>query len=149
MAKQFLRLLGFVGLLVLAAVAAVGCSKSKGGSTAVVTGKVTLPNGQPLTGGRIDFQSASDEKKTAGGMIKADGTYEATAVPLGECKVSITNASLKGLPTTTLASKDMPGSEREGEKYVPINPKYAKFATSGLSTNVEGKEHTYDITLQK
>lgn len=139
------RLLCVLGLC--AGLAIVGCGK-KGPATSNVTGKVTLASGQPLPGGRIDFRSAASGDLVSG-QIKADGTYEVLSVPPGEYKVGIVNGHLQGTSATPPGLEPMPGAaENAGKKYVPIHPGYSKVETSGLSTTVEGRTNTYDISLR-
>jgi hypothetical protein len=130
----------------IAAFALVGCGQ-KGASTAKVTGKVTLPNGQPLPGGRIDFRAATGNMVS--GQIKADGTYEAREVPPGEYKVSVENSHLKGISPPPPGLEPLPGSAvSAGEKYVAINARYMSPETSGFTTTVNGKTHSYDVALR-
>jgi hypothetical protein len=137
MTKQLPCVLGLI-----AGLAILGCGQ-KGPSTAKVTGKVTLRDGKALSGGRIDFRSAASGNLVSG-QIKADGTYEAVDVPEGEYKVSIENNHLRGVGPPPPGLAAMPGSD---QKYVPINPRYTGPDTSGLTTTVSGKTHTYDVQL--
>jgi hypothetical protein len=77
--------------LALLPLAAVGCGRPP---TATVSGKVTVKGKDPLPGGTITFQLASDPTQAAGGVIKSDGTYTVTGAPVGECKVVIDNSNL-------------------------------------------------------
>jgi len=131
-----------------------GCGgKGKDGATATVSGKVTLASGAPLPGGIITFQSAATPDKKTTAMIKGDGSYEASGVPQGECKVAIDNILLKagaaGLSggTNMPAGTNMPETDT-GTKFVQINTKYAKPETSGLTTTVSGDKHTYNVDLK-
>src|SRR4051812_9565367 len=120
------RMLGGIGLLALLAV--LGCGRS---GTATVTGKVTLPDGSPLPGGRIDFRSASGNMVS--GQVRADGTYEALLVPQGDNRASIENVQLYGIGQPPPGLAPLPGSaSSSGQRYVPINPMYRKPETSGL-----------------
>jgi len=103
-----------------------------GSDTATVHGKVTQADGTPLPGGRIDFRSAATGSLVSG-QIKADGTYEAPAVPNGDYKVSIDNGFLQGLGPPPPGIAPMPGSD---QKYVPINPNYAKPEDFRVDTTV-------------
>jgi hypothetical protein len=110
-----------------------------------VTGKVTLPGGKPLTGGNITFTPVGGKGNAGSGQINADGTYQAVNVPLGECKVSIDNSTLKG----AVEGKEMPGmGASAGLKYVPIDPKFTKPDTSSLTVNVTGKSQTADFEVK-
>lgn len=130
--------------------AALGCSGGKSGPgsvgpTTTVTGKVTV-GGKPLTGGMIAFHSAGDMSKNSSGAIKGDGTYEVTGVPPGECKVAIDNSSLKNAPTVA-GGADVPGMAG-ATKYMPIDAKYAKPESSGLTATVKGEKDTADFDLK-
>lgn len=141
MFKHVLKASGLLALMVV-----IGCGSGGGGSgkTAVVKGKVTV-NGAPLSGGTITFSSASNESVEGGGTINADGTYEAGGVPMGECKIAIDNSSLKDL--TTVKTDPLPGMPAP-PKYIKIDAKYYKAATSGLTVNVDSSSKTHDIDLK-
>jgi hypothetical protein len=133
-------------IVIFAVCLAAGCGGNGRPEAAKVTGRVTLPNGSPLPGGRIDFRAASGDMVS--GQIKADGTYEAS-VPPGSSKVSIENVQLKGIGPAPRGLPAMPTpAGGDGQKYVPLNPRYAKPETSGLTTTVAGKAHTYDVHLR-
>lgn len=62
-----------VGLVV---VAALGCGETVPiHKTYAVRGKVLRKNGEPFSGGAIQFQSASNPNLSAMGEIQADGSY--------------------------------------------------------------------------
>ncbi|HEY1186409.1 MAG TPA: carboxypeptidase-like regulatory domain-containing protein [Gemmata sp.] len=130
--------LALFGVLILA-----GCGGGAG-DAAVVTGTVSLRDGKPLPGGRIDFHSKSG---LLTGQIKADGTYEMTAVPPGEYKVSVENGHLKNAGPPPAGLAPMP-TDNAGTKYVPYDPKYNKPESSGLTTTVKGPTHTFDVQLK-
>ena len=72
----------FFGLFLI--VCCIGCGSKQGFS---VGGKVSLPDGKPLTRGQVTFTSASF---TGGGAIIADGSYSLNVrVPAGTYKVSV------------------------------------------------------------
>ena len=139
-------MLRLLALLAPASLLGLGCSGQESEALSRVTGHVTLANGKPLTGGRITFSNAAG--KVSVGQIKADGTYEAVGVPHGECRVAIENLYLKGW-SPPRGSEAMPNAaENAALKYIPINAKYAKPETSGLSTNVTDDKHTFDVELK-
>jgi hypothetical protein len=86
--KHLIRAVVSVALLI----AFVGCGKTD--KRAPVSGKVTVVGKAALTGGNIQFISASDPNRIGAGLIKADGTYEVFDAPVGECKVVIDNTHL-------------------------------------------------------
>lgn len=136
-----------LGLAVLAAL--TGCGG--GTSGAVVSGKVTLA-GAPLTGGTIVFEPLSGGGLAANSVIKADGTYEVKGVAIGDCKVTVATDYLR----TTGEVPKLPGGAEappssaslSGLKYMKIDAKYSKVATTDLKTTVVGPKHTYDIDLK-
>ena len=137
-----------LGLLFLAA--ASGCGG--GGSGAVVSGKVTLA-GAPVTGGTIVFEPISGGGQAANGTIKADGTYEVPGVTAGDYKVTVDTEYLRATAGNTAklpAGMEAPPSSAQlnGLKYVKIDAKYAKVATSDLKTTVAGSRHTYNVELK-
>ncbi len=87
------RTLGVV-LLATGLLALAGCGGGGKAGRASVSGKVTVAGKGPLTGGTITFVLISNESEVGGGNIKSDGTYDAVDVPVGECKVIVSNAHL-------------------------------------------------------
>jgi hypothetical protein len=134
----------------LAAVAltlVIGCGGPGGSKGSNVSGKVTIAGKGPLPGGNITFTPVSAPDKARTGAIKGDGSYIVVDVTRGECKVSVENASLRSIPQSK--GTDMPGMGMgDPVKYVPIDAKFAKPETSGLSTNVDRSEVTYDVELK-
>lgn len=109
-----MRLLGLSFLTV--ALVSAGCSSKP--ATAIVKGKVTVGGKSPLTGGSITFELASDPKLVGSGVIKADGSYEVTEAPVGECRVRIDNQNLNpGARNNNLPGAGMgPGMGMPGMK---------------------------------
>jgi hypothetical protein len=66
----------------LVAVAVLGC---QGGTTAKLTGTVTL-DGQPLKEGAVRFEPVDPSKGGTAGAVIKDGTFTCT-VPVGEMRV--------------------------------------------------------------
>jgi len=95
--------------------------------TATVHGKVTQADGTPLPGGRIDFRRRRREA-----WFPARSRRMAPTRPLRSptviTKSRSTTASCKASVPRRRAFAPMPGSD---QKYVPINPNYAKPETSG------------------
>ena len=107
-----------------------------------VSGKITVAGKGPLSGGTIRFVSATAPDKVITASIGAEGTYQVMGVAPGEYKVSIDNSALQ----STTAAGGAPGMPVP--KYIPIDRKYAKPESSGLSTAVAGSTHTYDVELK-
>ena len=72
-----------VALLALLLSALSGCHNARG----TLHGKVTF-KGEAVPAGSVVFYGPGDQVASAG--LLADGTYEATDVPLGEVKVAVT-----------------------------------------------------------
>lgn len=142
----------FWGLVVIAMVfCTAGCSKN-----VQVSGKVTFPDGTPLTVGKVTFET---DKFVASGQLKADGTYrlgslsERDGIPPGVYQVyiagamkqegtsnmSVPTASTSGTRTTT--SMAMP-------VFVPaVAPKYTTASNSGITCDVK-KSMTFDFEVE-
>jgi len=120
----------------------VGCGV-KGPEMAKVSGKVTLPDGTPLPGGRVDFRSVNTGNMVSG-VIKADGSYEALTPLGGEYKVSVENKHLEGVQPPPEGLAPMPGAD---QKYVEINPVNRNPNSSGFQVTVSSKTQTFDVHL--
>ena len=79
------------------------------------------------------------------GIIKSDGTYEVLNAPQGQAKVAVINAQLKGITAPPGGLPPMAGSDG---KYVPIHASNTNPETSGFTTTVQGKTHTFDLKLK-
>jgi hypothetical protein len=142
---------------------AVGCGpdyKARGG----VKGRVTV-NKKPLTTGTVMFSNKNGVTGTA--HIKTDGTYELNDAPVGECQVTVTVPALPMDPTVKERLKgkgagpkmpemkapegsgvELPSAPTVPKEVVPIDAKYSKPETSGLTITVEkGGTKTFDIDL--
>ena len=117
-----------------------------------MTGKVTFPDGTPLTTGSVVFES---EKLSATGKIQEDGTFQLGTVkendglPKGTYRVCVVGAVTYG-PAPQMS--DNPYAPRPTIVLPPsillIDRKYASVETSDLTCNVT-KSMTYDITVEK
>jgi hypothetical protein len=156
--KTLLRL----SLLALCLVILTGCG---GKAKTVVKGKVTYKGSGPLPGGSIQFVSVADAKLVGGGTIKPDGTYEASDVPFGECKVIIDNNHLnpnKGMggmpgapgmgkaPGDTVSKMGAPppgitapgGAAMGAGKHVPIDKSFTSADATPLKSTITSKTAT-------
>ncbi len=102
-------LTGFLCLMTLALVA--GCGGDK---RTVVKGKITVGGKGPLSGGNIRFVSASEASRFGSGIIKADGTYEVSNAPVGDCKIVIDNTHLDPSAKKSVSMPGMPGMKGMG-----------------------------------
>lgn len=136
-------------LPLLAIVFTAGCGDPK------VTGKITFPDGSPLTKGQVMFQK---EGFIGSGDVLKDGTYSAgklkdgDGLPPGTYQVFITGA------TTYDNTSDLEQTEQQANLgsapvfRIPrpidlIDPKYMSLGTSGLTVEVKGNT-TYNITVE-
>ena len=129
----------FVFVLMLAL--SVGCGKN-----CSVSGKVTFPDGTPLTVGKVVFETQTFQ---ASGKIKSDGTYTmgsskaGDGVPKGTYQISIQDVMQPTVEATT------PGKPPKltFPKELPIDKKYFSINTSGLTCEVKGRTK-YDIKVE-
>ena len=124
---------------------AVGCSEN-----VKVSGKVTFPDGSPLTVGKVTFETPTF---SVSGMLKSDGTYalgtlsEGDGIPPGQYKVFVAGAMQQtgganaGVPRAGAGGQAMP-------MFLPaVAPKYTKADTSGITCEVKGSM-TFDFTVE-
>jgi hypothetical protein len=132
-------------LLVLLALALSGCGQRKG----KVTGKVSY-KGEAVPAGTVAFYGKGDAVSSA--PIGPDDTYQATVVPLGEVKVTVStppppdpHAAEKLKKNPLVVQKNIVIKE---EKVVSVPRKYNLPGTSGLSLTVTGGSQPFDIPLK-
>jgi len=141
----FPRRFGRAAFLALLVFALAGCSRPKG----TVTGKVSY-NGEAVPSGTVAFYGKDDEVSSA--PIGPDGTYEATKVPLGEVKVTVTTPPPPD-PNAAERLKNNPMVIERGivikqEKVVSVPRKYNLPGTSGISLTVTQGSQPFDIALK-
>jgi hypothetical protein len=131
--------------LLLLVLAFSGCSRPKG----TVTGKVSY-NGEAVPSGTVAFYGKDDEVSSA--PIGPDGTYEATKVPLGEVKVTVTTPPPPDPSAAERLKKNPMVIERgitiKQEKVVSVPRKYNLPGTSGIRLTVTQGSQPFDITLK-
>jgi hypothetical protein len=137
----------FIILMFLAGFTASGC-----GAKGDVSGQVKV-NGEPLPSGRITFQVQEGKKEVLDSLIR-NGSYEIPNVPTGEVKVKVESfqprqADLSKVPKDLGIKRDQGDpSAAEPGKYIPILPRYADFAKSGLSYVVTKGPQSKDFDLE-
>jgi hypothetical protein len=133
MTTSFSQHFRFIVLLLFCTCFLWGCS----GGKVSVGGKVTFPDGAPLTVGAVIFESDGYQ---VFGNIDSNGTYTlgettpGSGIKPGEYKVRVmvtTGGGSDGAPLVHL-----------------IDPKFAAVATSKLTCTVKGKT-VYDIPVEK
>ena len=132
-------------VLALLALAFSGCGQRKG----KVTGKVSY-KGEAVPSGTVAFYGKGDAVSSA--PIGPDGTYQATEVPLGEVKITVTtppppdpHAAEKLKKNPMVVQKNIVIKQ---EKVVSVPRKYNLPGTSGISLTVTGGSQPFDITLK-
>ena len=123
------------------------------GDQVSVKGKVTFPDGTPLTRGEVRFQNAT---VLATGNIKPDGTYVISSLGnndgLSKGTYTVTIQAMQEAPpgasTTTIAGISE-GNIHSGNFTIEslVDLKYNSPETSGLSCNVQGST-VFDITVE-
>jgi len=132
-------------LLVLVFVA--GCGDPK------VTGKVTFPDGTPLTKGQVMFQK---EGFVGSANIQKDGTYSAgklkdgDGLPPGQYEVFITGTAMYDDSEVETPQEFVAGGKPNFRTSTPVEVidfKYMAPNTSGLKVDVKGATK-YDIKVE-
>ena len=124
--RSLVRLSAFCVLLILA-----GCGENgfTSGPAYPVSGKILLPDGKPLTMGRIMFVS-TERGLTYGGVIGADGTFTLKSdAPAGEYKVRV-EVDETSLP------QSKGGKGQKGAQF-PFAKKYTDEDASKLTATVK------------
>ena len=124
------------------------CLTAGCGGGYAVTGKVTFPDGEPLTVGSVMFTNGST---TAFGDINAKGEYRmgmkkaGSGIPAGTYQVYIADARMEGDPAFADTMED-------GSKVIPlilaIDPKFGSASRSDLVCEVKGKT-VFNIPVTK
>jgi len=132
----------FAGFFLGCLVVLCGCSKN-----VRVTGKVTFEDGEPLTLGRVCFQT---DTMFADGPLQPDGSYtlgslgENTGLPKGTYQVFITGATTPPQLGMGVGTGGTVGSFTPGVSL--IHQKFIDRMTSGLTCEVKGRT-VFDITV--
>jgi hypothetical protein len=126
-----------VALLLLFGV--LGC----GSSNYPVRGKVTFPDGTPLTEGMVVFETKGDGAAvTARGEIQADGSFE-----LGTLKPR--DGAPAGTYRVLISPKTDPNAVDKRPGPPPFDPRFTEFATSSLVIEVKAQANDIPITISK
>jgi hypothetical protein len=124
-----------VAAVVVACLVLAGCGRR---DLHRVTGRVSFPDGSPLTTGRVVV--AYGNGTSAWGRVKPDGSFtigtlkESDGMLAGHCRVAVKDALL---PTET-----------PGEFRAAVHPRFADPATSGLEFTVPEKT-VWEIVVEK
>jgi Carboxypeptidase regulatory-like domain len=136
--NETLLRLGTICLLGLALAGVAGCGKPKG----VVTGKVTLKDGKPVSPGTIVTFWVGDNQAIPG-VTNAEGAYSVPNAPVGDAKVTVT-------APTPMPAVPVPGGKGEAAppKVIPIPAKYKDKSATPLKFKVEPGTHEFNITIE-
>lgn len=125
-------------LLLIAGLAATGCSKSHQLETAPVTGRVTI-DGKPVSSGIVMF--TPDRGRGASGLISPDGTFRLTTYSEGD-------GAVLGLHRISISAIETSGQE-SGQGPSKFPSKYADESTSGFSHQVmAGEQNFVELFMQ-
>ncbi|SIO65640.1 hypothetical protein SAMN05444166_7772 [Singulisphaera sp. GP187] len=124
--------------LCLAAFAGCGSSSEAAGKVTVypVKGKILLPDGQPLTSGRVVFLPLGELMIESSGTIGSDGSFSLSTgvsgegAPAGEFRVKLA-------PDDSMLAAAKPGTRSNVKRKLPFPPQYADEETSGLKVTVK------------
>jgi len=113
-----------------------GCGSGDRVATYPVTGEVVFPDGSPLRGGSILFNSQQHAKLTARGQIQTDGTFELRTYAPGDGAVAGPH-QVAILPPRQQSDSDEVGFQS------PIDTDFANPRRSGIVCQVktEGPNH--------
>ena len=119
----------------------IGC----GSSNQTVTGKVTFPDGTPLTEGEVLFETALLMSR---GSIQKDGTYSVSSGELKGMPKGTYQVSLGGFTFERMVSPASEGKPPVFESIaIPVDKKYLNSSTSNLTCEVKGRT-VYNITVE-
>jgi hypothetical protein len=135
-------LLRLVSVALFLLLGAAGC----GPGLYPVGGKVTYPDGAPVSKGMVVFESKGvDRPITARGTIGPNGNYQLTmsqpgdGVPPGTYRVLIA-------PQVDLSDADKPPSQRTPPLF---DARYSEFSTSGLEFEVKAGNNDIPIMVAR
>jgi hypothetical protein len=139
------RVFAAISLLLLV----VGCGKAGKYPTYWVGGKVSFPDGTPLTKGSVTFRPVdSSAPVTSRGEIKPDGTYELSTFSQGDgATAGRYEVMVMALPAYN-ARTAPPGSPPPP---LLIDSRFSNYSTSGLAFNVttDPGKNQYDIVVTR
>ncbi|QJX00626.1 hypothetical protein [Frigoriglobus tundricola] len=118
-----------------------GCSETPGIGDA--RGNVTH-GGKLVTAGVVKFFPVSGGPAVAG-AISPDGTYRASGVPTGRCKVAVETLEFKHMsaPPKELAKQILVARP----VYVPIPSKYEKPDSSGIEVEIKKGDNLFELAV--
>ena len=150
-------------IVTVAALAAAGCGPDFP-KAYPVSGTVLLPNGNPLQGGKVEFESLTDAEYRGMGDLEKDGTFarvytykssgrEVPGLIAGEHRVRIEvpiRDEEDGGGARDPGEDPFPGARAAAKRRPPeVEPKYRGFDTSGLRITIPAPDNRVTIQLGK
>jgi hypothetical protein len=127
--------------MALCLLGALGCGGTR--TTYPVQGKVAFPDGTPLTGGLVVFESLeTDPPLSARGEIQSDGSFRLGTYKLGDGAVLGRHRALVVPPVPKQLDEANPGLQL-------IQPHLQRFETSGLEFTVMKKSNNLSILVHR
>ena len=130
-------------ICVLILTLSAGCGKN-----CSVSGRVTFPDGTPLTVGEVAFETDTFYGKgriDSNGYFKMGSSNPGDGVPRGNYRVSVQD--VYGPTEVFKSGPDRPPTLVYPKEW-PIDKKFTSPGTSGLTCEVKGRTK-YDITVEK
>ncbi len=136
-------------LSAVALLAAAGCGAQQPG-TYPVRGKVTYPDGTPVTAGMVEFEPSQkggvplSERYNARGRIHEDGSYSLTTFREGDGAVPGRHR--------VIVQEPYPDADLEAgpRRWKPsIDPSYRRYEESGLEFDVKAEENEITIVVTR
>jgi hypothetical protein len=106
----------------------------------------TVTYGKDLVGAALVIAQSPSGSATA--FVDDDGRFQMQNVPLGEVNLAVDTTAGRGRAMGMLMSQTQ-GKARGAPKIVDVPAKYAKPATSGITTTISQGANTYDIVIPK
>jgi hypothetical protein len=128
---------------VWAALLLLGLGAGCGSGLQPVRGKVTYPDGTPVTEGTVVFESTEAEKAvTARGQIQPDGSYELGTHRPGD-------GAPPGKYRVLVAPKNDPNAVDKPQRPPAFDPRFAAFNTSELVFEVKSGANEFPIQVTR
>ena len=130
-------------LIVLIVVALSGCGRGGGLPTYPATGQVSYPDGRPLEGGTIIFESV-EHTVTARGAIDIDGGFELGTYESGDGAVAGSHRVAISPPSQMDVDPD------EGEVPALVHSRFTHPDTSALEFTVSADgPNRFEVTVER
>ena len=137
---------GILFVLVLGLLPLAGCARRGPAlpETVAARGKVLLPNGQPMRGGRIQLNKIDPPSVDSFGDVAADGSFTLTTYTLDD-------GAVPGRYVVTISPynyRHKSGSPVKADGAAQIPAKYLETETSKLEVEVKDGENVLEVRLR-